>query len=320
MKLFFTRENSTSLSDKDSKILTAIKEYLLLVEGVKEVFKPHKADAIIIQEENSFKNFSYIKNLDFDRLISVYPEKVFTINSDDCATGLLRGLYTSLPNYKYNPDIHAIVSYMHFPNEFVFAEHNDQQAPIYLAGWRGNTKSNSLRSKMASLFEDRSDFCMEKTNSWLNHDEHEKKTFVNVILSSKFSLCPAGWAPVSFRIYESMALGRCPVIIADHFVPPKGPDWNDFALFYPEKDLTGLPSFLLQNEHLAKDLGENALEAWRKYYCADVIKQHYAHTLLSLIRQTPRTTKEAELKRWRSLNMYWKNKWTIPQRILNKIR
>jgi len=208
---------------------------------------------------------------------------------------------------------------MHFPNELVFARNSFPQTPVNLAGWRGNIKSNSLRPKMVNLLEAEPEFCIEKTDSWLNHDEDEKRTYVNVILSSKFSLCPAGWVPVSFRIYESMALGRCPVIIADNFIPPKGPDWNDFTLFYPEKELTGLPSFLREKEYLAKDMGKCALEAWHKYFCADVINQYYANTLLALLQQSPLTTKEAELKRWKSLSMYWKNKWTIPQRVLNKI-
>jgi len=320
MKIFFVKKNQTCLSDRDPKTLLAIKENLLLEKGIEEVFNIHKADVIIIQEENSFKNFKYITDLESDEIISTYPEKVFTINSDDCATGLLRGLYTSLPKYRFNSSIHAIVPYMHFPNDLVFAGHSMNIAPVYLASWRGNTKSNRIRSKMVSSLKSKNGFYLETTNSWLNHDLDEKKSYVNLIRAAKFSLCPAGWAPVSFRIYESMALGRCPVIIADDFEPPKGPDWKDFAVFYPQKDINLLSSFLCQNEQLAKDYGKNAFEVWKRYFCADVVKEYYTHTLLSLIYQTPKTSKEAEFKRWRSLNMYWKNKWTIPQRILNKIR
>jgi hypothetical protein len=319
MKLYFLKRDLTSLSDHEAKALDAIKESLL-AKDVEEVFNPKKADAIIIQEENSFKNYRYIKNLELDGFISAYPEKVFTINTDDCATGLLRGLYTSLPRYRFNSSIHAIVPYIHFPNDLVFTAYEDKINPIYLASWRGNTKSNSLRPKMVSLLGAKNEFYIEQTDSWLNHALDEKKSYVNLIRASKFSLCPAGWAPVSYRIYESMALGKCPVIIADHFVPPKGPNWNSFALFYPEKDLGGLSSYLHSKKNLAADLGRTAYEAWQTYFCADVIKEYYANTLLSLIRQTPKTSKEAELKRWRSLNMYWKNKWTLPQRVLNKIR
>jgi hypothetical protein len=56
------------------------------------------------------------------------------------------------------------------------------------------------------------------------------------------------------------------------------------------------------------------------YFSFDVIKEYYANTLLSLIRQTARTSKEAELKRWKSLKVNWNNKWTIPQRLINKVK
>jgi len=320
MKLFFINENLSGLSDSDAKILDSIKNTLLSTKGIEEVFTPERADAIIIQEENSFKNFRYIKVLELDALISAYPEKVFTINTDDCATGLLRGLYTSLPKYRFNSILYAAVPYMYYPNELVFAQSADEVTPTCLASWRGNTKSNNLRSRIVNVLEAKSEFCIERTDSWLNHNDDEKSYYVDLIRASKFSLCPAGWAPVSFRIYESMALGKCPVIIADDFVPPKGPNWNDFALFYPEKDISGLSSFISRNEHLANDLGKKAFKAWQEHFCQDVIKEYYANTLLSLIRLTPKTSKEAELKRWKSLSLNWSNKWTIPQRLLNKVK
>ncbi|MDB4999240.1 MAG: hypothetical protein JWR76_317, partial [Mucilaginibacter sp.] len=310
MKLLFVDKALSDLSDSDAQILYAIKEILLSVKDIEEVCNPEKADAIILQEENSFKNFRYIKDLESDELISAYPQKVFTINTDDCATGLLRGLYTSLPKYRFYPGVYRSVPYMQFPNDLVFNKDNDKVTPMYLASWRGNTKSNGLRQKMVRLLKAKNEFCIEKTNSWLNHNDDEKNDYVNLIRAAKFSLCPAGWAPVSFRIYESMALGKCPVIIADDFVPPHGPNWNKFALFYPEKDIAGLSSFLLSKEHLANDLGENAFNAWQNYFSRDVIKEYYANTLLSLIRQTARTSKEAELKRWKSLKVNWNNKWT----------
>jgi hypothetical protein len=320
MKLFFVDTSLSRLSDNDAKILYSIKDKLLLAKDIEEVYNPEKADAIIIQEENSFKNFRYIKDLELDELISAYPEKVFTINTDDCATGLLRGLYTSLPKYRFHPKVYRSVPYMQFPNDLVFNNDNDKINPMYLASWRGNTKSNGLRQKMVRLLEAKNEFRIEKTDSWLNHNDNEKYDYVNLIRAAKFSLCPAGWAPVSFRIYESMALGKCPVIIADDFVPPQGPNWNNFALFYPEKSIAGLSSFLLRKENLANDLGKNAFEAWQNYFSSDVIKEYYANTLLSLIRQAPITSKEAELKRWKSLKLNWSNNWTIPQRFINRVK
>jgi len=317
MKLFITDKSSSDLSDDKAKILNAVREMLFSQNDVEEVFNPQSADAIILQEKNSFKNFRYIKELEFDALISAYPEKVFTINTDDCATGLLRGLYTSLPKTRFNPGIYTSVPYMDFPNELVFINGYNEITPAFLATWRGNTKSNSLRPKMVSLLEKKSEFCIQKTDSWLNHNPDEKIDYVNLIRAAKFSLCPGGWASVSYRIYESMALGRCPVIIADNFVPPKGPNWKDFALFYPEKDMACLSSFLHRNEYLAEELGKNAFKAWQKYFCADVIKEYYSNSLLSLIRSGLKISKEAEVSRWKSFGLQWSNRWTMPQRAIN---
>src|SRR5436305_3537023 len=137
---------------------------------------------------------------------------------------------------------------------------------------------------MIDLFQLNPDFQIEKTNSWLNHQMEEKKAYANIIQNAKFSLCPAGWAATSFRIFESMALGRCPVIIADNFEPPVGPNWKDFALFFPENKLNDLHSFLRKNENRYEQLGDKAFEVWQEFFCPSQIKKYYANVLLSLIK------------------------------------
>jgi hypothetical protein len=320
MKVFFLNYSVTHLADEQSEILEKIKPYLLTREGVEEVFDPQKADTLLIQEKRSFKNFRYIKELLQDPLISKNVGKVFTINSDDCATGLLRGLYTSIPRTRFNPNLHAVVPYMEFPNDQVFTNQNKNNSPQFLAGWRGNPKSNVVRKKLFENFQHSPDYCLENTQSWLNHSSEEKKIYVDIILNSKFSLCPTGWAPVSFRIYESMALGRCPVIIADKFVPPAGPRWEDFALFLPERKIHQLQDFLLEYEQDWNFLGRKALEAWNKYFNSKAIAEYYAQSLTTLFETTSHTSPQKEFKRWNSLLFYWSNNWTIPQRVVNKIR
>jgi hypothetical protein len=320
MKLFFVTSELSNISSSNSSVLDAVKHALLSRQDAEEVDTPEKANAIIIQEKNSFKNFNYISELLADSIISRFADKVYTINTDDCATGLLRGLYTSLPKSRFDINLYRAVPYMEYPNDLIFSAKFDNVTPIYLAAWRGNTKSNVLRLKMVKALESKTGFKIEKTNSWLNHNDNEKEEYVNMIRHAEFSLCPAGWAPVSYRIYESMALGKCPVIIADEFVPPSGPNWSEFALFFPERNIKNLTDYLISNRNLASQLGKNALLAWKKHFGPYVIKDYYSNTLFSLISSSPTTSTEAEIKRWKSLPTFWKNKWTLPQRVLNKIR
>ncbi|MCP9199570.1 glycosyltransferase family 47 protein [Gramella sp. GC03-9] len=320
MKLLYLDSSISRLADPKGEVLKAIKMELGYREEVQEVFSPEMADAIIIQERSSFKNFRYRSELLADPVISEFPHKVFTLNSEDSATGLLKGLYTSLPRERFNSTENAIVPFMQFPNEYVFERLDEVPGAKYLASWRGNVKSNKLRRKLLELYQDDNRFLLETTNSWLNHSESEKRAYVRLILQSKFSLCPAGWAPVSFRIYESMALGRCPVIIADSYVPPAGPEWEKFSLFFPERKINRLASFLKENEYRAEDLGKKAFEAWEKYFNSDCITKYYADAVLALIKSNSELSRAREIERWNSLKLQWENGWTIPQRALNKIR
>ncbi|QIL75602.1 exostosin family protein [Hymenobacter sp. HDW8] len=297
-----------------------MKPLLLCFPDVEEVKSPTDADILLIQENNSFKNFNYITSILEDPLLCNCYHKVYTINTDDCATGLFRGLYTSLPKSRFNSNLYAAVPYLKYPNELVFLNNKQEIEPNYLASWRGNTKSNSVRSKLFRALSSIPSIHLEKTDSWLNHSFEEKQTYVELIQQAKFSLCPAGWAPVSFRIYESMALGKCPVIIADNFVPPKGPNWSDFALFFPEKHIANLYSFLLQHEESHQILGSKAQEEWNRFFSPEKINEFYTQSLHSLLVLNSASSQEAELKRWRSFNFYWSNNWTVPQRVFNKIR
>ena len=320
MKIYYVLGSMSELADPESKILQSVRQELLLFPTVEEATSLDSADVILIQEKVSFKNFRYINELLADPLIAKYYHKIFTINSDDCATGLLRGAYTSLPKSRFNPKLYTPVPYFDYPNELVFSKTQKEVLPTYLACWRGNTKSNKIRPVMAKALHGMSEVRIEMTDSWLDHQFKEKQAYVDLMLQSKFSLCPAGWASVSFRIYESMALGRCPVIIADNFVPPAGPNWKDFALFLPERDMPTLYSSIIQHEHSYKELGEQALQAWNEFFCPDKITRFYAQSLFSLLNYTPASSKEAELKRWESSDLYWSNKWTLSQRIVNKAR
>ncbi|HEU5146604.1 MAG TPA: exostosin family protein [Chryseosolibacter sp.] len=318
MKIFFVDKNWSELADDDSRMLSQVKRRLTTHDGAVEVSAPELADVVLLQEKFSYKDFRYIDNLLKDPVISQFSEKVFTINCDDCATGLLRGLYTSLPVSRFSPGIHAAIPYMEYPNELVFSSSDRHCLPSFLAGWRGNTRSNALRLRMIEALKSNRRFCLETTDSWLNHHTEEKKTYVDVMLNAKFSLCPAGWAPVSFRIYESMALGRCPVILADEFVPPSGPDWRSFALFFPENKIGRLADFLYQREHLYEQLGNAARQAWDRSFAPGFVEDYISEILLCLIRNAPKTTKRMEVARWKSSKLYWSNRWTLPQRVVNK--
>ena len=54
--------------------------------------------------------------------------------------------------------------------------------------------------------------------------EERRHRFREVLEASKFVLCPRGQGTSSIRLYETLASGRVPVIIADDWVARRGPD------------------------------------------------------------------------------------------------
>jgi hypothetical protein len=320
MKIFFVSKEHTQLADATS-FLDTIKNALLTYNFVEEVNDPRIADALIIHEEYSFKNFNHKNKLLADSFISKYISKLYTINFDDSATGLLKGLYSQIPKLRLNPRLHvAVPNAFYYVNELAFSEKKENINPKFLGSWRGNLFSNKVRTRLLHFLKSKTDCQIVHTNSWWNHSVEEKREYINLILNSKFSLCPAGWTSATFRIYESMALGRCPVIIADNFVPPTGPDWKSFAFFYPENKLKDLHSFLIQNEKFYLQLGLKAKEAYKNFFGAQILPQYYASSLIKLIQSSPGYTNENEVKRWNSLSFQWSNSWTLFQRILNKVK
>lgn len=319
MKVFFVDDSSSPLADHRSELLMRTRNALLSAGVVSEVTTPRQADVILIQEKGAYKDFRYISKLMRDPITGAYADRVFTINNDDCATGLLRGLYTSLPRSRFDVTRHSVVPFMTYPNERVLSGPLDAPVPEFLAAWRGNTKSNRLRRKMLAIFGEEKDFVLQTTDSWLNHLPEEKSTYVDLIGNARFSLCPAGWAAVTYRIYESMALARCPVILADEFVPPPGPNWSQCAIFYPEKKLEQLQAFLRDRAESYESIGLKAYSEWRTFFSPDVVVQYYAKALLTLLKRSGRSTRAVEFRKWRSGEMYWTNGWTLPQRVMNKV-
>ncbi|RYZ25200.1 MAG: hypothetical protein EOO10_18900 [Chitinophagaceae bacterium] len=319
MKLFFADSSDFLFSYPETPILTLVKQAILDSGRAEEVSSPDKADAIIIQESNEYKDHRYINKLLADRFVGNYIDKIFTISEDDSATGVFRGLYASIPKKRFDKRFHRAVPYIRFANEYVFSNLQEGEAE-YLAGWFGNIKSNPIRKQLVEKWKSDPAFSIKHTQSWYNHKDDEKKDYVSLVLSTKFSLCPAGWAPPSPRIYESMALGRCPVIISDDFVRPQGPLWDEFALFYPESCVTKIDVFLRKHEAQFQQRGQKAKENWEKFFAGDLIRQYYADTLLSLIQSTPNYTKKEEIERWKSFSTKWNNHWTLTQRLLNKCK
>ena len=60
----------------------------------------------------------------------------------------------------------------------------------------------------------------------------DSKLFRKIVSSSTFSLCPRGFGPTSFRLYESLQLNSIPIYVSDEFVLPYSDkiEWEKLCL------------------------------------------------------------------------------------------
>ena len=68
-------------------------------------------------------------------------------------------------------------------------------------------------------------------------------SYRDLISESYFSLCPRGYGPTSFRLYESISLGSVPIYISDDFFLPFKEliDWENLAVLIKPKEIKKIP-------------------------------------------------------------------------------
>ncbi|MGH9105882.1 MAG: exostosin domain-containing protein [Acidimicrobiales bacterium] len=113
--------------------------------------------------------------------------------------------------------------------------------------------------------------------------EERRRNFAEVIYRSKFVLCPRGHGTSSIRLYEVLSAGRVPVVIADDWVAPAGPDWQQFSIRWPEARVAELPAVLGRMEGAAEEMGARARSAYESWFAPHVVVSRQLDQLERLV-------------------------------------
>jgi exostosin family protein len=97
-----------------------------------------------------------------------------------------------------------------------------------------------------------------------------RQRFDEILRRSRFVLCPRGQGTASIRIFETLAVGRVPVIISDEWVPPDDADWSHFSLRWPEGRVTGLREFLREHDDRWQEMSLAATAAYAEFFAPDI--------------------------------------------------
>lgn len=237
------------------------------------------ADLILIGlpgNESSFEEYSAI--IKRHPVISRFLAKSFSVSMYRAQPLFLhKGVYESAQNSFFKKN--RIVAGAYATNSFnpIISELIEGNRPVsvkpkeYLFSFIGRN-SHPCRERMFRMLDASSSAYIRDSSSFdawnSNHDANHLmfKKYLDVLLRSKFSLCPRGWGPGSIRLFESMSMGIAPVIISDDWKLPEGPDWGQFSIRIRERDVGNIENILQKYEPKHKIMGQKAKEAYDEFF------------------------------------------------------
>ncbi len=282
-----------------------------------------EADMILLYESNMHKPRDQDERLSREPVLRRACEKVCTLNYEDSPGGYLRGLYSSLEDDKYDPAIHRSWPAINLPNDDVYDVDDETiraASPERLFSFAGSA-SHPLRRRLLDRFSRPAEhYRVTEIKRWFDHTAAEHHGYIKDILASQFVLCPRGHASYTHRIAEVMALGRVPVVLADHWVPFSIAE-SDYYLRIPERQLGELEGLLAAKQADAAAMGAHARNVWWKYFS----RQNRARAVLDAIRalmETPGAAVSLEnyRRRWSSGRFKRMNKLTFAQRAWRRVK
>jgi hypothetical protein len=234
---------------------------------------PEAADMILFAEINTGR---LGKNVLRHSYIKRFRQKCFMFNNDWGVVPVLPGIYTSLEKSWYQPRRTRPGFYLSCRmNPLIQFEPDTNRDLLY--SFMGDVQTAPVRKVLARMEHSCGHFVDASLESqaamWDASAEHWAifwKRYVDVCRRSKFILCPRGLAPSSIRLFETMCMGRVPVILADEWVRPEGPQWDAFSILISERDALSVPRFLEEKEAAALEMGTIARAEWEKYFSPDV--------------------------------------------------
>ena len=184
----------------------------------------------------------------------------------------------------FNTKINKNLSYMSIP--LISDQHKTKlnyKNKKYLASYLGRN-THKIREEIEMLFKNDKNFYVKNLNS-MDIKRSDSLKFKKIMANSIFSLCPRGFGPTSFRLYESIQMGSIPVYIAEnkeHVLPfSEFIDWEKLCVITNISNLKSLDKKLIsiveKGEHKERlKYGKYCLENYLNY---DFISEEIIRTV-----------------------------------------
>lgn len=250
---------------------------------------PEKADVILFAEMGEAGSFS--ERVRAHPYYRRFRAKCFLFDSGDLNYPLLPGLYASLTRQNFRPDHCRTGFYLYMVSNPFLGYRSPTGRERYLASFVGSRSTHPLRDKLYAFGRDdiRVGDTSNVSQQMQYHGEpaaREKfwSDYADLMADSKFSLCPRGKCANSIRLYESLKMGRPPVIISDDWQPNDGIDWDSCSIRVPESEVDRVPAILEEASGSAVEMGIQARAEWEKRFAPQVVFHYVVEQCLAIQR------------------------------------
>ncbi|MFU8781178.1 MAG: exostosin family protein [Kiritimatiellia bacterium] len=256
----YTVDNQNGYADLDRFLRSAEKDRF----GVHHIVEyPEIADLILYVKAGR----PDCKDILSDPIYRAYAQKCFLVESSDNPFPYLPGVYTCIHRLCYTRSRTRTGFY-----QKILSDHDPLQdcngSYVYLCSFMGRFSTHPVRARLAPLAG--RDIMIENVvpspASEMAAVNTKRRRYSEVMAQSAFILCPRGYGVSSFRLFEAMRAGRCPVIISDDWIPPEGPLWESCSIRIRERDVPRLPRLLDARLEDAERLGGMARLVWDDWF------------------------------------------------------
>ena len=234
---------------------------------------PAEADVILFLDGHQHCADLSLRAIRQHPLVQTYPKRALVYSELDQPWCAMPGLYVSMPTGNFDWKRQRPCSYLSLINRFVVEKQTTTEAPSLLFSYMGR-RCHPVRERILNLRHDRAhvedttalDFFGVASEAVLQH----QRRYAAILRDSKFVLCPRGGGLASFRLFETMAAGRVPVIISDDWVPPVGPAWETMVLRVKEAEVEQVAAIVESREERFEEMSRNVQEMWKDWFAPDV--------------------------------------------------
>lgn len=284
--------SATPANDRTPEHLTPLQD--LRDAAASDRFGAHRltedaatADVILFAESyGGGWHFERVRRHPFTRR---YREKCFIFCSNPFVIPFLPGIYTGIDRrWASRRTISGF--YLDVPkSRFTTFTPPSDDLP-YLYSFMGSLGTAAVRRKLAGLAHPRgfyqdtaADFSRALHGQMDAREQQDyQRRYAEMTKASKFVLCPRGLSVSSIRLFETMRMGRAPVILSDDWVVPPGAAWETFSIRVAERDWQRIPQILEALEHEAVAMGERARLEWVKWFSREVAFHRIVESCLAL--------------------------------------